>query len=157
MRLIMLACFALLLQGCSTFWETKVTFPGPRQGVSVMIAQPFPANGWGIRVVLNNKKAPKTLYEVRGDVFLDFAEVAWSPDGEQVAVFTCGTPALRMAHNIADDRSVPFVQMEAAMALRVRAAYRLDNQMSNNDIFNWACSSDGVDHFSRLHPNASPR
>jgi hypothetical protein len=144
------------LLGCGV-WERKVVFPGSSEGDALEIRQPFPANGWGIQVVLSGKDARKTLYELRGDVFLDFADVAWANDDGVVAVFTCGTPALRMAYGRGDADSTPFSQMEPAVAAHIRERYRLDPKLSDKSVLEWACSPDGKDAFLKLYPDAVAR
>ncbi len=123
----------------------------------VEIQQPFPANGWGVRLQMTSKARTKTLYELRGDVFLDFADVTWGPGDKRFAVFTCGTPPIRLAYNAADTAEVPFQQMEPTVVAHIRARYHLDSQLSSKDVFDWACSSEGHQAFLKVYPSAAPR
>jgi hypothetical protein len=148
---------SFILTGCG-WWEGKVAFPGPSQGTVLEIEQPFPANGWGIRIVLRTKNVTKALYQIRGDVVLNFADVAWAKDEGVVAVFTCGTPAVRLAYSVANGNELPFAQMQPMVAAHIRAGYHLDRKTATEkDTFEWACSSDGRAAFLRAHPGASPR
>jgi len=138
-----------MVGGCT--WERKAVFKHPRGGDSVEIQQRFPVNLWGIRILLHRKGSAKTLYEKRGDTFLTFVDVFWSVDSKELAVFTCGSPSLRMAYNLTDDHSLPFVQMQSDVAAHIRTEYHLDsNKMSDEDTLLWACT-DGQDAFSRHH------
>lgn len=154
---VLMVLFSALLCSCSG-WERKMVFRGSSPGTSVEIQQPFPANGWGIRVMLASKGNVTTLYQLRGDVFLDFADVAWSPDDTAVAVFTCGTPPLRIGYSLASSTFLPFKDMQAMAEAHIRGTYRSDMKgTSDTDTFDWACSSMGKEAFLRRHPGASPR
>lgn len=142
--------------GCST-WEKKIVFAGPVPGVAIEIQQPFPANGWGLRVVLATPGNFTTLYQLRGDVFLDFAEVAWSRDGESLAIFSCGTPALRIRYKLAETKVLAFEDARSAVAAVIRSEYGLSSLQADDRTFEWACSQDGKAAFLRRHPGARPR
>lgn len=151
----LIALFAIL---SSCAWEQKVVFSAGSEGGEVKILQPFPANGWGIRVRLNSKGHEKTLYELRGDVFLDFADVAWSKSNGTVAVFTCGTPPIRLAYSLIESSFIPFSKAEHVVAAHIRDEYHLaEQETSDNETFDWACSSEGRTAFLKLHPSSAPR
>lgn len=149
---------ALFTVSCSG-WERKAVFRGSSSHIAVEIQQPFPANGWGIRVLLiTDEGTPTTLYELRGDVFLDFADVAWSQNDTAVAIFTCGTPPIRLGYSPAEHKFIPFNELRSVTAEHIRREYAADKQgISDSDILSWACSTGGKDAFLRLHPDASPR
>jgi hypothetical protein len=108
--------------------------------------------------MLTSKGNVTTLYQLQGDAFLDFADVAWSPDDNAVAIFTCGTPPLRIGYSLASGTFLPFKDMQAMAESHIRGAYRSDMKgTSDRDTFDWACSSMGKEAFLRLHPGASPR
>ena len=140
------------LSGCG--WERKASFESPSPGTRIEVQQPFPANGWGVRLELKSKGTTKTLYQLRGDVFLNFVDVAWAPDTSSVAVLTCGTPRIRLAYSLGISRDIPFQQMEPVVAASIRRRYRLDEHQSNKDVFDWACSDEGKRRFlkSTLKP-----
>jgi hypothetical protein len=145
---------AVFLAGCG--WERKLVFTSPSTHESVEIDQPFPINGAGIRVLLNANRTSKTLYELRVDAFLDFATVVWSSAGD-VAVFTCGTPPLRLAYSAKDSQPIPFASMEASLVSDLRKEYELGaSRISDKGVLEWACSSDGKREFLRHHPDAKP-
>jgi hypothetical protein len=150
--LIVLLSSALV--GCG--WERKVAFPSGAS-FNVQIQQPFPANGWGLRVLLQSKGYSKTLYELRGDVFLDFADVAWSAGNGAVVVLTCGTPPIRLAYNLTNNTFIPFASMESTVVAHIYAQYLGERKMSDRDVLEWACSSDGRDAFYQRYPGVSPR
>jgi hypothetical protein len=103
-------------------------------------------------------ESAKTLYEVRGDTFLEFADVFWSADKSNVTVFTCGTPYLQLAYDLSSDHPLPFAPLQSVAAAHIRAEYHLDqNKMHDEDTYLWACSADGKDAFLRRHPEAIPR
>jgi hypothetical protein len=116
------------------------------------VEQPFPADGWGVRVVVRNGNEVKVLYELRGDVFLDFADAAWSADGEKVTLFLCGTPPLRIGYDIKTGKMRRFDQSESMMAAHIRSNYHI--QGKDREIFEWACSDVGKAAFLRAHPSA---
>ena len=153
--LVSLLSLSGALSGCRSWWESKVEFPGPSAGRVLYIEQPFPANGWGVRVVLKNGGSVKVLYEIRGDVFLDFADAAWSADGEKVALFSCGTPPLRMAYDLRSTRTRPFDQSETLVAAHIRSSYHVQGKAP--DVFQWACSDEGKTAFLHAHPGARAR
>ena len=147
------------LSGCG--WERKVVFRAPSETALIEIQQPFPANGWGIRVLLEAKGQRKTIYTMRGDVFLDFADAAWSKDGETVAVFTCGTPFVRLAYNVATNNFVSFSNMEQTLAAHIRKEYKeyrpTVQDRADSATLEWACSQEGKNTFSSRYPNSAPR
>ena len=150
-----IAIGVLFLFGCG--WERKLVFPSPSNSETVEIDQPFPINGAGIRVLLNANRTSKTLYELRVDAFLDFAAVAWSTAGD-VAVFTCGTPPLRLAYSLKDSGPIPFSRMEVSLISDLRKEYALDAAgLSDKGVLEWACSSEGKRAFLKRYPAAKPR
>jgi hypothetical protein len=155
-RLTIIVAVILLLNACG--WERKVIFKQGRGSASIEIQQPFPANGWGLRVILRINESAKTLYEVRGDTFLEFADVSWSADNSRVTVFTCGTPYLQLAYDLTGNHSLLFGPLQSAAASHIRFEYHLDqNKMRDEDTFLWACSADGKEAFLRRYPDAVPR
>lgn len=143
-----------MLSGCRSWWESKVEFPGPKAGEAIYIEQPFPANGWGIRVVLKDGAATKILYEMRGDVFLRFADAVWSPDGGKVTLFTC-TPPLQISYDIRSGTMLPFESSRSAIAAHIRSTY--DIKGNDRDVFEWAWSDNGNNAFLHAHPGARAR
>lgn len=154
-RCVLAMLAVVCLSGCG--WERKARFESPSRGTSLEVQQPFPANGWGIQFELRSKGSTKTLYNLRGDVFLDFVDAAWSPDSSRVAVFTCGTPRVRLAYSLATGRDIPFQEMESAMAADIRHRYHLDELLMNGDVFDWACSDEGKRRFLESYPEAVSR
>ena len=153
-------CLILLfvLGGCRAWWEQKVAFPSPSADAVLRIEQPFPANGWGTRVILQGRSGSKVLYQIRGDVFLDFVDVAWSPKGDAVGVFTCGTPALRIAYDVGNGREYRFAQMERLIVEHIRSRYLLGKtSLTAREVLEWACSSEGKTAFLHAYPSAAPR
>ena len=75
LRFLLIALLSVWSVGCG--WEKKAVFESPSGEHLVEIQQRFPANGWGMRIQLRSGAAARTLYEQRGDVFLDFADVTW--------------------------------------------------------------------------------
>jgi len=139
----------MLLAGCSG-WQRKMVFKKPAGSESIEIQQWFPVSMWGIRILLHQNGSTKTLYESRGDTFLLFADVLWSPDNE-VAVFTCGNPALRMAYSLTANSFLPFERMRSGVAAHIQADYHLaPSKMSVDETFLWACT-DGREAFSQHH------
>jgi hypothetical protein len=108
LQLTVTAVAFLSLGGCAALWEHKLAFAAPASGALLDIQQPFPANGWGLRVGLRAGTMTKVLYEIRGDVFLDFADAKWSSDGRTVVLFTCGTPPVRLAYDVKRGARIPF-------------------------------------------------
>ena len=98
----------------------------------------------------------ETLYELRGDVFLDFADVVWTVGEDSLAVLTCGTPSIRVAYNSRTGRFMPFFQMETIIAAHIRSEYGMTDR-TDNATFDWACSAEGKDAFLQRHPDAKPR
>lgn len=99
----------------------------------------------------------QTLYEQRGDVFLDFADVTWGEHDKTFTVFTCGTPPLRLAYNFPSMSQFPFQRTEFAVVAHIRARYHLSDHLNGRDILDWACSSDGQSAFLKSFPMAVPR
>jgi len=146
----------LVLSHCG--WEQKVVFKQSQGNAYVEIQQPFPVNGSGTRVLLYNNGSTKVLYEVRGDTFLEFADVFWSADGKDMAIYTCGVPYLELAYNLANNQSIPFPQVRTGVAAHIRSEYHLEeHNKSDKKTFLWACSQDGKIAFLRRHPEAAPR
>lgn len=143
------------LSGCG--WERKTRFESPSPGTLIEVQQPFPANGWGLRLELKSKGATMMLYQLRGDVFLDFVDVAWAQDGNRVAIFTCGTPPIRLAYSLVTGHNIPFQGMESVLATKILRDYHLDEHRSGREIFDWACSDEGKRRFLEVHPEAVPR
>jgi hypothetical protein len=157
MRQKMYVIAALLLGTCGCgLWERKLVFTGSVGGDSLEIKQPFPINEAGIRIILNHKNFTKTVYEVRGDTFLAFVDVAWSSGDTAVALFECGFPR-SLAYETDDANPIPFVRMEATVAAHIRVEYRLDPKLTDKEVFDWACSTEGVTAFSKLYPQARAR
>jgi hypothetical protein len=155
-RLASSALICLMLCGCG--WESKAVFVRPEGGSRIEIDQPFPANGWGIRVALVTAAERRTLYQLRGDVFLDFADVFWSPDGQSVALLTCGTPYLRLAYSLKESDFVSFAPFQQPLVSQLRSEYQLGPGMNRDrDVLEWTCSPEGRDAFVRRHPGAVPR
>jgi hypothetical protein len=152
-RMCLLVLLMVLLSGCGA-WERKMSFYGPRE-TSVQILQPFPANGWGLRVVLESDKQSTMLFDFRGDAFLWFADVVWSPKGDAVAVFTCGTPTLRLAYDIRGRKPVSFIDLQELVGAHIRAEYGLHGE--DTEPLKWACSQEGTEAFMRTHPQARAR
>lgn len=109
----------------------------------------------GIRVVLKDAAATKIPYEMRGDVFLRFADAVWSPDGGKVTLFTCGTPPLQISYDIRSGTTVPFEPNRSAIAAHIRSTY--DVKGNDHDVFEWAWSEDGLSAFLQAHPAARAR
>jgi hypothetical protein len=148
----------LALTSCGFLWEKKVVFSAPSLREEVLIEQPFPANGWGLQIVLQNSRTTKVLYQIRGDVFLNFADVSWSSKGDLIGIFTCGTPALRIAYDRGNAMEVDFAKAEPLVAAHIRAQF-LSNRakLSEPEILEWACSPEGREAFLQAHRDAKPR
>jgi hypothetical protein len=145
----------LLLSGCG--WERKLDFASPSNRASVEIDQPFPINGAGIRIVVNANGVSKTVYELRVDAFLDFAAVAWSPV-DDLAIFTCGTPSIKLAYSVSQSHPIPFTSMEPLLVSSLRRDYRLSHiGLKDEDVLEWACSPSGKHEFLGHYPSAAPR
>jgi hypothetical protein len=144
----------LSLGGCAALWEHKLAFAAPSSDAVLEIQQPFPANGWGLRVELRTGTVTKVIYEIRGDVFLDFADAKWSSDGGTVALFTCGTPPVRLAYDLKRGSQIPFAASRQAIRTDLQWRYHLD---ATRDAFEWACSSEGKAAFLNAYPQAAPR
>ena len=119
------------------------------------IQQPFPANGWGLRILLKNRETTKVMYEVRGDVFLNFADVAWSEPSQTVRIFVCGTPTVRVAYDMKRGASVPFDRIESILATDIKSRYHVNG--NTKEVYEWACADEGESAFLRAHPGAAPR
>ena len=152
---VTLTMFVML--SCGTLWESKIAFEGPVHRGVIEIDQPFPTNGWGLRISLSDAGAKKILYQVRGDVFLNFADVVWADNGRFVIVFTCGTPQVRQTYDTSSGSVVQLPQMESLVATHIRATYHLGPDSVASDITDWACSEAGKQAFLRNHRNAAPR
>jgi hypothetical protein len=144
-----------MLGGCRSWWESKAEFVGPTAGKALYVEQPFPANRWGIRVVLKNGSDVKVLYEIRGDVFLEFADAAWSSDGRRVTLFGCGTPPLRISYDLRSAATRPFDEGQSLVAAHIRSIYHV--QGKDREVFEWACSDEGNNAFLHAHPSARAR
>ena len=153
-KTLLLTMVLTFLNGCG--WERKVVARAPSEKTSIEIQQPFPANGWGVRIVLRTKDRTETLYELRGDVFLDFADVVWTVGEDSLAVLTCGTPSIRVAYNSRTSSFMPFSQMEPIIAAHIRSEYGITDR-TDTATFDWACSAEGKDAFLHRHPDAKPR
>ena len=153
---VLVLCSAL--GSCNSWWDQKVVFPSPLSGTALEIQQPFPTNGWGMRVVLKTSPVTKVLYEVRGDVFLDFADGVWSANGTMVALFTCGTPPVKIAYDVDHGVDMAFANAQSMIAAHIRSSYHLDTRnATDKDAFEWACSSEGRSAFLRAYPGALAR
>ena len=143
----------ILLASCG--WERKLSFERHDRSASVEFMQPFPANGWGLEVRLITSSGQQTLYRIRGDVFLEFAQVYWSSDNKTVGIFTCGSPALKLAYEMPTHAKVPFSSIEKEMRATIEKTYeRRDRSIG---ALEWACSIEGKDAFYRQYPGAVPR
>jgi hypothetical protein len=124
---------------------------------SIEIQQRFPINLWGLRILLHHDGTRTTIFESRGDTFLSFADVLWSADNKELAVFICGNPPLRMAYSLSKNRSLPFGRMRSDVAGHIQADYHLvTNKMSVDETFLWACT-EGKEAFLRRYPEAAVR
>lgn len=150
-----IAVVVLCLLTASCGWEQKLSFQARDGSKSIQLLQPFPANGWGLEVRLITRADRRTLYRARGDVFLEFAQVYWSPDNKTVAIFTCGTPALRMAYKIRANAEVPFLSVENNVQAAIKETYA--GQYRSGDALEWACSYEGKQAFYRRYPDAASR
>ena len=156
-RTLAISVIALVTSSCG--WERKLDFKAPNDKSEIWFRQPWPANGWGLQVVLREQGETRVLYNIRGDVFLMFAEVYWSPDGRIVGVFTCGEPFVKLGYDRRTARKVSFDAIQRAMGDRIRTEYGLSRESGSTvtDPFDWACSTEGHDAFVRMHPGANPR
>ena len=146
----------LCLSACGV-WESKAKFAGFKDKHVLELRQPFPANISGLQVVLRSGNAVTTIYEVRGDTFVNFADAQWNLNDSAVGLLTCGTPSLHFAYSRIDARPIPFSNMEHLLGAHIQDQYHLDKKMSEKSIFDWACSSDGERAFRKLHPEALAR
>jgi len=156
LSIVVLTTLLLATYGCGS-WERKVIFPGAISGDALEIKQPFPINEAGIQVNLKRKNVIKQLYELRGDVFLEFADAAWSADDNVVGLFVSGTPVQRFAYKTSDGTAIPFGVVARAVAAHIRSQYHLDPKLSDKDVFEWAGSLEGRDAFRKLYPGARAR
>lgn len=154
-RCLVLTLAAFL--GSCNVWESKVSFSSSVAGRRIDIEQPFPANGWGLRVVLHDRKVTKTLYAIRGDVFLDFAAVTWTPNGDTAAILICGTPRVELAYKISQEAFQPFAGSIPTMASHIRSMYHLAPLTDVTDPIDWACSPAGKGAFAKAFPESVPR
>jgi hypothetical protein len=146
----------LCLSACGV-WEGKAKFAGFKDGDVLELRQPFPANISGLQIVLRSGNLARTIYEMRGDTFVNFADAEWNLDDSAVAILTCGTPSLHLAYSRIDVRPIPFSNMEHLISTHIQVQYHLDKKMSEKKILDWACSSDGERAFRKLHPEALGR
>jgi hypothetical protein len=137
--------------GCG--WQRQLEFHGPGDS-TLAISQPWPANGWGLRIEVCRGKVCEVIHSVRGDVFLLFADVNWSPDNRTVAVVTCGEPYVRLAYDRTLKKAVSFSQFESALRSQIGRDYALDGTI---DALKWACSEEAARRFSALHPGFRQR
>jgi hypothetical protein len=137
--------FALALLTTSCGWKTKYTFANDRTKTSVELANPFPLDSSGIRVILRRGSQVTTLMEQRSDVFLNFADVAWLDGGTVVAIKACTSgPRVEIAYDLKQNSEVPFDRYRSALAHHIIEKYGLSQQMSDADVYGWACTdSDG--------------
>ena len=155
MRLLLFSIMAIFLVACG--WERKIRFDLTPDDVSIEINQPFPANGWGLQVLLTKGARRKVLYKLRGDVFLDFADVTSSKQGT-VVIFTCGTPALRLAYDLKRDDFISFSGVRQISAAHIRQVYMpVLGSPLDEKTFEWACSQEGNLAFRRRYPGSRPR
>src|SRR5260370_2049207 len=130
-RLMNIIAVVLLIVLAACGWERKIVFKKPAGRESVEIQQRFPINLWGLRILLHHDGTRTTIYESRGDTFLSFADVLWSADNEELAVFICGNPPLRMEYSLSKNRSLPFDRMRSGGAAHIQADYHpVRNTMS---------------------------
>ena len=128
-------------------------FAGSVSGDTLEIKQPFPINEAGIRITLKHNNLTKTVYEKRGDTFLEFVDVAWSSGDTAVGFFMCGFP---LAYETDDANPIPFVRMEGTVAAHIRVEYRLDPKLTDKEVFDWACT-EGTTAFLKRYPQARAR
>ena len=150
----------ILLLVCTvacSLWERKIVFAGSSSTDLLEINEPFPENGWGLQIVLHRKGTKRTLYQLRGDVFLNFADVVWTNDDATVSVYTCGTPALKLAYSGNEANPTPFSATAGSVAAHIRAQYALRPETSDSDVLAWACSPEGEAAFHSRHPEATAR
>lgn len=153
--LLITAVLWICLAGCG--WEQKATFRSPSSTKTVVLDQPFPMNMSGLRILLTTKEHTKTLYSARGDTFVEFADVAWSDHETITVVFTCGSPAVRLAYRSKDETFIEFAQMLPLLMRHIRDHYHLDPSITDDHTSAWACSSEGKAAFLRLYPSARAR
>lgn len=142
----------LLASGCG--WENKMWFQSPDGNSTIRIRQPFRRNEGGIQIILSHRGDDYSLYSNRTDTFLTFAHVYWA-SSNAVAVFTCGTPGLRLAYSVPDLRSLNFRDFEAAVRGDLRSKYRSALNELEGDPFEWACSFEGRQIFLDRYPGAA--
>ena len=147
-------CVALLT-GCG--WEQKFRSRAEGRDAEVVIQQRLPANSWGTRILVNAAGHRNSIYQYRGDSFLQFIDIAWTENREVFTVVTCGTPYIKMAYNIRRGGSIPFEPLEAVAIAHIRTAYHLEPTMSSAEVMAWACSWDGTHAFLKRHPEARER
>ena len=143
--------------GCG--WERKVLVQSLRDSSEkIEFSQPWPANGWGLRVRLLAKDGDQVLYSIRGDVFLRFAAGYWSPDGRLVGVFTCGDPRVRLAYDRVAKQPRTFDLVRAGIAETIRSDYAayIRTTEKSVDPLEWACSNEGDQAFHERFPRANP-
>ncbi len=88
---------------------------------------------------------------------MNFADVEWAKGARVVAVFTCGTPPIRLAYDVNQNKVVPFTQMATLAATGIRAKYRPADSIGDQGTFDWACSDQGKHAFLRAYPDALAR
>ncbi|MDQ6675815.1 MAG: hypothetical protein M3Z09_00800, partial [Acidobacteriota bacterium] len=132
-------------------------FRSPSGKYSVRFEQPVPANGWGLRAVFESKDQNTVIYEIRGDAFFDFAEVAWGTNEHSFGLTTCGTPRLQMAFDIATQKEIPFAGMKESVINQIRKSYAVPGNVTRENILEWICSPEVEAAFRTKYPKSMPR
>jgi len=132
-------------------------FPSPSRKYSVRLEQPVPTNGWGLRAVLQSKDKEAVVYEIKGDAFLDFAEVAWGRNEQSFALITCGTPRLQMAYDISTQKQIPFAGMRESISNQIRKGYVVPENVTKETVLEWICSPGVEAAFRTRYPKSIPR
>jgi hypothetical protein len=133
-----LACLSMVSCG----WREKMTFQSPDGSTRLVIKEPALLGSSGVKVVLTRGSGETTVHEQRGDMFLWLAEVAWTPDGQHVGVFSCAEPYLQLAINRETLSKESFSLVEAQLRRQLRERYGLGADVV--DEFRWTCLHAGT-------------
>jgi hypothetical protein len=150
----MVALLVVLSSSCA--WERKIVFKSGDGMNAVEVRQPWPANGWGMEVRIVTPKYRQTLLKMRGDAFLDFAEVYWSKGDRQMVMVICGTPSARLGFDLINRNELPFEPWREAMKQTIANHY-FSGKQKPTDLDDWCTSSEARDAFIRAHPGAISR
>jgi hypothetical protein len=130
---------SLLCSSCG--WRTKYVFTNDQTKASVELANPFPLDSSGVRIILRRGSQVTTLMEERADVFLNFADVAWLDGGNVVAVKACTSgPLVELAYDLRGRSPVSFDRYRSALARHIVDKYGLSSKMAVSEVYGWACA-----------------